>query len=294
RGSDSSVLIVGGGPAGLEAAVSLGKRGYEVILAEARRQLGGRVTLESTLPGLAEYARVRDWRLTQMAKLSNVEFYLESLVDEDQILDYGADRVVIATGAKWRRDGTGRWLEDPVPGWEQPSVFTPDDIMAGVMPTGPVIVFDDDHYYMGGVIAERLRAAGLTVILATPANQVSTWTTHTEEQHRIQRQILELGIMVETGTSLAAIGDGVVTLECVYTGRTREIEAASVVMTTSRIPKDALYYALADRIEIQRIGDCLAPGTIATSVYSGHQYARELDVEVPVDVRFRRERVVAP
>ncbi len=294
KGSESRVLIVGGGPAGLEAAVSLGRRGYEVVLAEARTGLGGRVTLESALPGMAEYARVRDWRLTQIGKLPNVEFYLDSVVDEEQILEFGADRVVIATGAQWRRDGTGRWREEPVPGWDGASVITPDDIMADKMPSGPVVVFDDDHYYMGGVVAEKLRRAGLDVTLVTPANEVSTWTTHTEEQYRIQERILGLGIVVETGTSIAGIGESSATLECIYTGKEREVDAAAVVMTTARVPNDSLYHSLAGRIAVQRIGDCLAPGTIAASVYSGHQYARELDADKPADVRFRRERAVVP
>ncbi len=289
KGSDAKVLIVGGGPAGLEAAMSLGKRGYEVTLAEAGRELGGRVTLESALPGLAEWARVRDWRLNQIAKLPNVELYRESVVDEEQILEFAADRVVIATGAKWRRDGMGRRHETPIPGWDTPSVITPDDIMAGVMPTGPVVVFDDDHYYMGGVIAEALRRGGLDTTLVTPANEVSTWTSHTEEQYRIQTRILGLGILLETGTTLASVNEDSVILESIHTGQTRTVEAASVVMTTSRLPQDALYYALADRIAIQRIGDCLAPGTIATAVYSGHRYAREMDTEVPIGVPFRRE-----
>jgi dimethylamine/trimethylamine dehydrogenase len=196
---------------------------------------------------------------------------------------------VIATGAKWRRDGLGRWYETPIPGWDSPSVITPDDIMAGLMPTGPVVVFDDDHYYMGGVIAEALRRAELDVTLVTPANEVSTWTTHTEEQHRIQAKILGLGIVLETGTTLASVGEDAVILESIYTGQTREIEAANVVMTTSRLPQDALYHALADRIAISRVGDCLAPGTIATAVYSGHRYARQMDAPVPVGVPFRRE-----
>ena len=289
KGSDAKVLIVGGGPAGLEAATSLGKRGYDVTLAEARRELGGRVTLESALPGLAEWARVRDWRLNQIGKLPNVEFYRESVVDEDQILEFGADRVLIATGAKWRRDGLGRWHETPIPGWDTPSVVTPDDIMDGAMPVGPVVVFDDDHYYMGGVIAEKLRKAGLDVTLATPENEVSTYTSITEEQFRIQKRLLELGIDLVTGTAVARIDEGSMLLESIHTGETREIGAATVVMTTSREPQDALYHALADRIAIQRIGDCAAPGTIATAVYSGHRAAREMDAEVPVGVPFHRE-----
>jgi len=289
KGSDAKILIVGGGPAGLEAATSLGKRGYNVTLAEARRELGGRVTRESALPGLSEWARVRDWRLNQIGKMPNVEFYRESVVDEEQILEFGADRVLIATGARWRRDGLGRWHETPIPGWDTPSVITPDDIMDGAMPVGPVVVFDDDHYYMGGVIAEQLRKSGLEVTLATPENEVSTYTSITEEQFRIQKRLLELGIDLVTGTGVARIGEGSMHLESIHTGETREIEAATVVMTTSREPQDALYHALADRIAIQRIGDCLAPGTIATAVYSGHRAAREMDAEVPVGLPFRRE-----
>ena len=290
KGSDARILIVGGGPAGLEAAVSLGKRGYDVALAEARRVLGGRVTLESALPGLGQWARVRDWRLNQIEKLSNVEVYLESVIDEEQILEFAPDRVVIATGARWRRDGMGRWHTEAIPGSESQAVITPDDILAGSLPSGGrVVVFDDDHYYMGGVIAEALRHAGLEVTLVTPANEVSTWTTHTEEQHRIQARILGLGIAVETGTALVRVNEGSVVLESVHTGATREVEAASVVMVTSRKPQDSLHYALCDRIQIQRIGDCLAPGTIATAVYSGHRYAREIDAEVAGSVSFARE-----
>ena len=290
KGSDARILIVGGGPAGLEAAVSLGKRGYDVALAEARRVLGGRVTLESSLPGLGQWARVRDWRLNQLEKLANVDVYLESTIDEEQILEFAPDRVVIATGAKWRRDGMGRWHTEAIPGSESQAVITPDDILAGSLPSGGrVVVFDDDHYYMGGVIAEALRHAGLEVTLVTPANEVSTWTTHTEEQHRIQARILGLGIAVETGTALVRVNEGSVVLESVHTGATREVEAASVVMVTSRRPQDRLHYSLCDRIQIQRIGDCLAPGTIATAVYSGHRYAREVDAEVAGSVSFARE-----
>ncbi len=290
KGSDSSILVVGGGPAGLEAAVALGKRGYDVTLAEARKELGGRVTRESGLAGLAEWARVRDYRLHQIGKLSNVEFFLDSRVDEVDVLEFEADRVVLATGAEWRHDGLGRWHDEPIPGWESPTVITPDDIMGGMMPTGPVVVYDDDHYYMGGVLAETLRRSGLDVTLVTPANEASTWTTRTEEQHRIQERILSLGIELVTGTSVAAVGSDSVTLECIYTGRISDVAATNVVMVTSRTPRDDLYHALVGRAQIERIGDCLAPGTIATSVYSGHRYARELDEDPSQPVSFRRER----
>jgi len=292
--SDASVLVIGSGPAGLEAATALGQRGFDVVLTEARSELGGRVTREARLPGLAEYGRVRDWRLTQIGKLPNVEVYLDSLVDEAQIRDFGADHVVLATGATWNRDGTGRWLEDPVPGCDGPSLLTVDDILAGTIPDGPVVIYDDDHYYLGGVIAERLRSEGLDVTLVTPANEISTWTTHTEEQYRIQARVLGLGIAIATGHSVAEVRPDSVAVECIYTEQVRDLEAAAVVMVTSRTPNDALYLSLMDEVDIRPIGDCKAPGTIATSVYAGHQYARELQADVPLDVRFLRERAPVP
>jgi len=290
KGSDARILVVGGGPAGLEAAVALGQRGYDVTLAEAQRTLGGRVALESALPGLAAWIRVRDWRLGRLAKLPNVAVYLESVVDAAQILEFRADHVVLATGARWRRDGIGRWRETAVPGWDAPWVVTPDDIMAGgSLPDGPTIVFDDDHYYLGGVIAEALQATGRDVTVVTPANEVSAWTSHTDEQFLIQRRLLDLGVRLETGSAVARVEEGGVILESVHTGSERTLPAAAVVMVTAREPQDALFHELGGRVAIERVGDCLAPGTIATAVYSGHRYARELDTQLPEPVGFRRE-----
>jgi dimethylamine/trimethylamine dehydrogenase len=294
KASERSVLVIGGGPAGLEAARALGQRGYSVTLAEARTELGGRVSRESTLPGLAEWARVRDWRIAQLNKLPNVAIYLDSELDAEQILEFGADRVALATGSAWRRDGIGRWHETPIAGWESANVLTPDDVMDGAAVAGPVLVFDDDHYYMGGVVAERLRRAGLDVALATPAGDVSAWTRFTDEQERIQARLIELGVRLETGTVIESLGVDKAVIACAYTGRTRDMEAASVVMVTSRAPRDALYRELAWRIDIVPIGDCLAPGTIASAVYSGHRYAREMDTEPSDGVPFRREHALAP
>jgi dimethylamine/trimethylamine dehydrogenase len=294
KGSDRTVLVVGAGAAGLEAAVALGRRGYPVTLAEARTELGGRVSLESALPGLAEWARVRDWRVAQLNQLPNVEVHLDSVLDAEQILEFAADRILLATGSAWRRDGTGRWHDDPIDGWKRPGVLTPDEVMAGAVPGGPVLVFDDEHYYMGGVIAEKLQREGVETILATPAAMVSAWTLYTDEQERIQARLIELGVRLETATVLEAIGDGKVELSCAYSGRARALEVSSVVTVTSREPTDALFHELADRADITRIGDCLAPGTIATAVYSGHRCAREMDEPESRGVGFRREHAQAP
>jgi len=285
--SDKTILVVGGGPAGLEAARALGQRGYTVTLAERTRELGGRVSREASLPGLAEWARVRDWRVEQLRKLDNVSVFRESDLDADQIVEFGADRVALAVGSDWRRDGVGRRHALPIQGWRTASVLTPDDIMDGALPEGPCLVYDDDHYYMGGVVAEKLARNGNDVTLVTPSYLASAWTENTAERERIQARLIGLDVRIEANTGLVGLDGERVRLECVFSGRERERQASTVVMVTARESREALYRELVDRIDVVRIGDCLAPGTIAACVRSGHEYAQEMDAER--DMPFRRE-----
>jgi dimethylamine/trimethylamine dehydrogenase len=284
--SEGSVLVVGAGPAGLEAALSAARRGFEVHLAEATSHLGGRVSRESRLPGLSEWARVRDWRVTQLERMGNVSIYRESTLEAEHVREFGAQHVAIATGSTWRRDGVGRASGFEVPGFAGPNVFTPDDLMNGRVPTdGPVIVWDDDHYYMGGVLAELCRAHGLEVALVTPAAMVSAWTVNTLESLPIAKRIAKLGIEVVHYTSVVGFDGSNVQLVCGLTGATRDLPCASLVTITARLPVDGLYDQLRDRREeagiasVTRIGDCWAPSTIQQAVYSGHKWARELDEE---------------
>jgi dimethylamine/trimethylamine dehydrogenase len=275
--SERSVLVVGGGPAGLEAARALGQRGYPVTLAEATTQLGGRVTRESALPTLAEWGRVRDWRIAQLNKLPNVEVWFDSRLDAEQILEFGADRVVLATGATWRRSGVGRSHYAAIPGHDQSHVLSADDVMDGARPGGHVVVFDDDSYYLGSVLALALVSAGAEVTIVTPAATVARWSYNTDEQILTQRQLMRKGVGIEALTDLRAVGEKSVELSCVYTGSTREIRADHVVMVTSREPNDGLYREFEGQIDITRVGDCSAPGIIAAAVMAGHRYAQEMD-----------------
>jgi dimethylamine/trimethylamine dehydrogenase len=297
--SDDTVLVVGAGPAGLECARALGQRGYTVHLAEAGDELGGRVARESRLPGLAAWGRVRDYRVQQLASMANVSIYRDSRLTAEHVLEFGAARVVIATGSIWRRDGIGRAHSTPVPGLDGARIYTPDDIMAGATPAGPVVVFDDDHYYMGGVLAEKLRHDGLDVALVTPALAASAWTEFTLELQHIQTRLLELGIQIAANRNLIDFDGARAKIACVFTGRTSELPCASLVTVTARLPEEALYRALTAKPEalsaagvksVTAIGDALAPGTIAAAVYGGHRYARELDAPTAAGpVPFARE-----
>jgi dimethylamine/trimethylamine dehydrogenase len=299
RSGNDSFLIIGAGPSGLECARVLGRRGYTVHLAEASEQLGGRVTRESRLPGLSAWARVRDYRLNQLNKLQNVEILRGSRVTAGEVLEFGATRVVIATGARWRRDGIGRANSRPIRGFDAAhGVLTPDDFLDGTLVAGPVVVFDDDHYYLGAVLAEKLRLDGFDVTLVTPAHNVSAWTVNTLEQHAIQKRVLDLGVEVRVNRNIVEFDGSAITLECTYTERQTTVPAASVVTVTSRLPNDELAQSLDDLpeamsaagiISVTSIGDCLAPSTIAAAVYAGHRQAREFDWPPTDEAAFQRE-----
>ena len=302
KASDKPVLVVGAGPAGLEAAQALGKRGYEVTLAEKDTRLGGRVARECRLPGLSAWGRVRDYREQQLHQLVDVRVCLDSALDAEMVLEFGFPRVVVATGARWRADGVGHHWTRPMPVADGARVLTPDDVMDGAPPAAGarVVVWDDDHYYMGGVIAELLAARGCRTHYLTPAPEASTWTRNTMEQHFIQARLLESGVTVHGFTNLDAVREGGITTSCVFTGRTEEVEADAVVLVTSRTPEDRLARDLAARAadwpdagieSVTAIGDALAPATIAHAVYAGRRYAEELDgpPDTGDEVPFRRE-----
>ena len=288
--SDSTILIVGAGPAGLEAALALGKRGYQVTLAEARNEAGGRVTRESRLPKLNEWARVRDYRLGQIQRMPNVEIYLESEMNAEQIQEFGADKVVLATGALWRNDGVGRGIRFPVPGCK---ALTPDDIMDGKRPAiagSAVTIYDDDHYYMASVIAELLASEGYRVTLATQGMCVASWTEYTLEQRHIENRLLNVGIQILARHQLSEVGEGWLQLTNTLTGEVSNHEG-SVISVTARLPRDELFEVLKGKIPVRRIGDCFGPSIIAAAVYEGHRYAREFDTDIDPDaVPFNRTR----
>ncbi len=301
RGSESRVLVVGAGPAGLEAAMMLGRRGYDVVLAEASRDVGGRVVDEARLPGLAAWIRVVDYRRAQLERLPNVELALESTVTAEEVLGYGFEHVAVAAGALWRRDGVGRW-HTRAAALDGVELLTPDDLFAGRRPAGGrVVLFDDDHYYLGGALAELLAVEGFAVTLATTAARVSEWTVNTMEHGRVHRRLLEHGVTLEPGQALLAAEAGSARLACVYTERERVLPCDTLVLVTARLPEDALAEELLGRRgeweaagirSVRAVGDAFAPGTVATAVWDGRRYAEELDADDPGDtVPFRREVV---
>ncbi len=299
KGASETVLVVGAGPAGLEATRALAERGYDVALAEAGRILGGRVARERLLPGLGAWGRVADYREYQISQKPNVETYFDSELDAEAILEFGFENICVATGAKWRADGVSRQHVTPFPVEAAMPVFTPDDIMDGQRPSGHVVIYDDDHYYMGGVLAELLRQEGCEVTIVTPSAYLSDWTVNTLEQHTIHKRLAEMGVEIVLNRGVTEIGAGHVVSNCTYTDQTRQMACDAVVVVGSRLENNAIYHDLKAREAdwadagiktVRLIGDAEAPGPIAWATYAGHRYARELDeAELGDALPFRRE-----
>jgi dimethylamine/trimethylamine dehydrogenase len=295
--SDNKVLVVGGGPAGLECARTLGERGYEINLVESHQELGERVILESMLTGLNEWRRVIDWRLTQIEKMENVSVYPGSPMTAENIIEVGFTHVVSATGAKWRGDGIGRSLWLPIPGYQLAHVFTPDNILNGSYPDGNVVIYDDDHYYMGSLLAEFLANLGCPVSIVTPAPLISYWSQFTLEQEHVQGKLMNMGVLLHPQYHLQAIQDRTVTLSHTITGAIEDLAADAVILVTDRLPNDSLHRALKPFLaegnlnSLRVIEDAEAPNVIAQAVFSGHLTGRELE-ETPSDnTPFRIEHV---
>ncbi len=289
-GQHKAALVVGGGPAGLETALTLGRRGMMVMLAEAEDQFGGRVTLEATLPGLGEWARVRDWRLHQLSKLPEVELFPASRMTAQDCLDTGAAHVFVATGSLWRINGRGVAFPGGVESYANPMTLPVDAVLKGARPTGDVIVFDDEGYYLAASVAEALALGGARVRYVTSRNAVAAWTQYTGEQAQIHKRLADLGVTLHLNALVAELGNGVAQIDCAYTAR-RETQACDhFIPVTSREPQMTLWDALQGKglESLQLIGDCKAPGIIAQAVHDGHRAGRAFGgPETPA----RRDRV---
>jgi dimethylamine/trimethylamine dehydrogenase len=304
--ADRDVLVVGAGPAGLECAIVLGKRGMRrVHLVEAEPDIGGIMRWVPQLPGLGEWGRVLNWRAVQLQKLGNVEVITGMRLDADAVREYGAEIVVVATGARWAGDGINFITHQPIPGADPalPHVLTPEQVMLeGKTPPGQrVVVFDADGYFVAPGLAEKLAAEGYEVELVTCHELISPLSDETLEGALLRQHLHDSGIRMRTGTLLTGIQSGHLTARD-HVGEPLELEADAVVIVTQRLSDERLFLELSsdqDRLSaegieaVYRIGDCVAPRLIADAVFEGHRLAREIDADEPsVPLPFTRERLV--
>jgi dimethylamine/trimethylamine dehydrogenase len=172
--------------------------------------------------------------------------------------------------------------------------------MDGTLPSGPTLVYDEDRYYMGGVIAEKLKAAGVDVTLCTPSEVVSEWAGKTSERWRIRTQLMQLGIGIKLAHALTSFDGKIAKLACQFTGAVEDLCVRTVVMVTQRAPNDALYHDILATVQgdagklpftLTRIGDCEAPAIVAAATYAGHRFARNLEEKTDIDQPLKHDRV---
>ena len=301
--AEKGVLVVGAGPAGMECAVTLGRRGFEAVhLVEAEPELGGKMRWIRRLPTLGDWGRIVDHRTVMLSTLRNVEVVTGRRLSAADVLDYGAQLVVVATGSRWSGAGLQASTHEPIEGASDdlPHVLTSEQVMAGKRPPGRrVVVYDAEGYFVAPGIAELLAADGLDVHLVTSHDVVSPISDLTLEGPMLRQHLHEVGVVAHRGVTILAVEPGRVSGEDEFEDPW-SLDADGVVLVTQQISDDALYQELvtdptaleANGIEsVYRIGDCVAPRMISEAIFDGHRLAREIDGPDPsIPLPFDRER----
>ncbi len=258
--ADRDVLVVGAGPAGMECAIVLARRGFRrVHLVDAAPDVGGHVGWLARLPGLGDWARVVDWRRIQLRRLRRqIEVITNQPLDAATVRSYGAEIVVVATGSRWLTGG-------------DPRLVAPESVADG-LPAGAVAVLDGEGYLVGAACAEHALGLGRRVTYHSPFDRVAPFLDETLEGVLLRPRLATAGLALAPLPSSLA-----------------DINADVIIDARGRRSDEALYHELCDDpgdLEaVYRVGDCAAPRMLADAIFDGHRLAREIDGPQPAVAR---------
>jgi dimethylamine/trimethylamine dehydrogenase len=289
---ERTALVVGAGPAGMECALTLARRGLAAVhLVDAEPEIGGHLRWTRQLPTMGDWGRIIDWRAIQLQQEPAVEVITGRRLTADEVADYGADIVVIATGSRWASDGTQPGTDAVIARADR--ALTAERVMAGERPAAdqPVVVYDAEGYYVGPGIAELLALEGYDVHLVTSHPVISPVSDATLEGDFLRRHLHQLGVSMHTGVVISSLADGDVRGET-SVGQEWSLPAASVVLVTHRQSDDGLARELHHQgMSVHVIGDALLPSMVSEAVFDGHRLAREVDGPHPdYPLAYARER----
>ena len=277
------VAVVGGGPAGLRAALTSRQRGHDVTLFERTHTLGGQVRLWSQAESRRELIGIVDW-LQSQAERAGVTIRLQTIANEDTLAAEGFDNVIVATGAAGLRHGwtplrPERWSGPALPGTEQPHVMSYLDALRDGPPPGQrVLVYDGLGGRQGAVVTEFLIRAGRDVHFATWMSQPFPDLGGSRDWGKTYGMLRRLGVTFATDLELQSIGPTAAKLRDFYTNELHEEPADAVVLVLGAVAEDALFHALAPRraagLQLHLIGDALAPRRVDAAIREGEIAAR--------------------
>jgi 2,4-dienoyl-CoA reductase-like NADH-dependent reductase (Old Yellow Enzyme family) len=273
------VVVVGGGPAGLEAAWVAAARGHRVTLLEAADELGGAIRWAQRLPGRGEIAHLADWRVGECER-RGVDLRTGVRATPASVLALGPDAVIVATGGRATKDGRSAYHPMPVPGSEQDWVLDTVEALRRAEEEPERL---GDHVVVLEAVG-HVQGVGLGELLASQGRQTTVVSTlpvllacDGETQAAILPRAVQAGMAWRPSTALAAIGDHEVTLIDVLSHRAQTQPADTVVIVTNGVPDASLFTALDGHVaELARVGDAVSVRPVDRAVYDGHRAGRAI------------------